>query len=582
MFSPVSRTVSRGKKNSSNRTENAVTSDAEAEPNTIDALCADIDAAEAAGDMKAAETLLAEYRKRVRDDADMTARHARAIYALGEKTRATSVTRRALRMAPDDSSIRSQLADFYFDQNRYDEAETEYRRVMETEGENPIVLRRLARILQSRDHGNVEAEALLRRAVELAPDDVDALLVLGAVASNDPDRFAEAEELFLQVLEHAPESASALHNYGLLRRFQGDLETAEEYLTRACAVRDQDADFAFSLGCCFLFQERVETALEWFEKACTLNPDSNSAHVYSAYAMFLLGRMKDGWARYEKRLELDALKGVNYTRPRWDGGALNGKTLLIVPEQGMGDNLQFARYAALAAERDCQVIVATHEPLVRLFQSLVGVKLVTTRIPEPKHFHRYAPMMSLPYIFGTDTDTIPANTPYLSAPDDLVADWADKLSGYDGIKVGVNWRGNPKHVNDRFRSSSLEDMAQLADVPGVTVFAIQKGRPDHEATLPDGIVDIADDFETFTDTAAAMANLDLVISVDTSLCHLAGALGRPVWTMIARAPDFRWGLEGTESPWYPSMRLYRQETLGDWAPVYAAMRRDLEALAAAP
>lgn len=524
-----------------------------------------------------ADELFRQLRPLVADEPGLLADHAKTVFNMGDAARAATITRRALRMDPQNLELRCQLADIYFDQGRTDAAEAEYRSVLDGDPRNIGALRRLARLLQERHHGSAEAEALLKRALEVAPNDVNVLIVLGAVAANDPARYGEAEEWFKRVLDIVPTAHSALHNLGLMRRFQGDLEGAESYLTRACEAGPNEPDYAFSLGCCYIYMHRPEEALAQFERACALNPKYNAAQVYAAYALFHLHRMPEAWARYEKRLELEVLKSATYSRPRWDGEPLDGRPLLVLPEQGMGDNLQFVRYLRRAAERDAKVICVTHDPLTRLFASMSDCAEIVTAIPEPKYFYRYCSVMSLPYIFKTDEDTIPAEVPYLRAPPDLAATWRERLSAYPGKRIGISWRGNPGHVNDRFRSSSLAEISQLLDVDGATFFSLQKGKAADETELPDGLIELGDEFNDFADTAAAMEALDLIITIDSSLCHLAGALARPVWTMIARGPDFRWTMDGDTSPWYPTMRLYRQETLGDWASVYASMRADLGA-----
>tara|TARA_R110000787_G_scaffold63679_3_gene143351 strand:- start:82842 stop:84527 length:1686 start_codon:yes stop_codon:yes gene_type:complete len=506
-------------------------------------------------------------------------RQAIAVFHLKDVPRAATMTRRAVRLAPENAHLRRQLGKLYFELGRFDVAEKEFRTAMDLEPDHPETLRRLSQIIQKDKESRAEAEELLIRATELAPDEVIGWLQLGALYGNEKYNFKKAEAAFEHALEISPNAPSALHNYGLLKRFQGDLEAAEKYLERACEVYPNDSDFAFSLGTCHMFKEDNETALTWFRRAVELNPHNNAAQVYIAFSLFLLGRMREGWAQYDKRLDLAEFKTTNYERPRWDGTDLEGKTLLMLSEQGMGDNIQFVRYAPIAAKMNGEVIVLTHESLARLFKSLDGVNHVVTSVPEPRHFHRYCPLMSAPLALGTDENTIPGVVPYLTPPAEDVEKWAEKLAPYTGKKIGLCWRGNPKHVHDHFRSSSLEEMQGLLDIEGATFFSLHKDRTEDEQELPDGLIDIGSEFGDFADTAAAMLNLDLVISVDTSVCHVAGAIGAPVWTMIARGPDFRWGLEAETSPWYPTMKLLRQKTLGDWSDVYARMRADISKLA---
>lgn len=525
-----------------------------------------------------AENHFSILHKNIKDNPELIARYALAVINNGDPARAATLTRRALRMSPDDISIKVQLGKIYIEQKRMADAGRVFAEVVELEPDNPEAVRGLTRTLIESKENYAEAERMLKRACELAPDDVALWLQLGAIYSNNKSTYVEAERVFLHVLEQAPRSPSGLHNYGLLKRFQGELDIALEYLLRAIEVYPNDTNFAFSVGSCYYFMEDMPNALKWFERAIEIESLNTAAHVYRAFCYLLDGRMKEGWHLYDKRLKLDELKHSKISRPRWDGSPMNGETLLLIAEQGMGDNLQFIRYAEMVAEKGGTVIVLTHRPLERLFKSLKGVAHVTTGIPEPKHFHRFCPLMSLPAAFGTAEESVPANVPYLHADVGLIEAWREKLSSYGAFRVGICWRGSSGHVNDYFRSSSLEEMSCLFDVDGVTFFSLHTERPDFEQDLPAGVVDIGKDFGDFADTAAAMENLDLIISVDTSVCHVAGAIGRPVWTMIPRGPDFRWGLKGESSSWYPSMRLFRQTKLGDWPGVYARIREALQEL----
>jgi Flp pilus assembly protein TadD len=551
------------------------------DPGHIQALWSRVENAEAVGNWPEAKDAYDELAALVDRHPAFITRHAIAVMHAGDPARAATMTRRAARMAPDDPGILLQLGKIYVAQKRNAEAEKTFRKVLELAPDSVEGLRRLAQTIQMVQAGHGEAEELLLRASELDPEDVGVWQQLGAIYGNYPERYDEAEAAFQRALSIEPNLPSSYHNLGLLRRFRADLDEAEKLIRKAVAHSPNDSGFAFSLGSCLMFKEEMQESLQWFQKSAELDDANTAAKVYAAFAMFLLGRMRDGWVQYEKRLALNELKDLNYSRPRWDGAPLEGKTLLLLREQGYGDNLQFVRYAEMAAERGGEVILLALPPLLRLFKSVRGVSFVTPATPEPKYFHRYCPLMSLPYVFETDENSVPAEVPYLSAEPTDVEAWRKRLEPYPGLKVGIAWRGNPQHTNDRFRSTSLEEMSRLLDIPGVTFFSMVMNRPAHEDQLPDGLVDISDGFNDFADTAAAIENLDLVITVDTSICHLAGALARPVWTMLARGPDFRWGLEGTTTPWYPTMTLYRQTVFGQWSDVYDRIEADLRAMAEA-
>ncbi len=541
----------------------------------IQFLWSSIETAEAEGNWQAACDAYDMLAPLVERDPTFISRRALAVLHAGDAPRAATMTRKAARMDPDNTHVLLQLGKIYIAQNRHAEAEKTFRKLLTVDPDHVEGLRRLAQAIQVEESGRPEAEDLLNRAVGLEPENIAVWQQLGAIYGNDPERYVEAEEAFRRALDIEPELPSAIHNLGLLRRFRADLEEAERLLRKACRLSPDDSGFAFSLGSCLMYKEEMAESLEWFRKSASLDDANIAAKVYTAFALFLLGRMRDGWIEYEKRLKLKELQDLNYSRPRWDGSPLEGKTVLLLREQGYGDNLQFVRYAEMVADRGGEVILLAQNPLLRLFQSLRGISVVLPATPEPKHFHRFCPLMSLPLLFETDETSVPNDIPYVSADPVDVETWKQRFAPYSGLRVGVAWRGNPGHMNDRFRSSSLSEISRLFDIPGITFFSMVMDRAEFESELPNGVIDITDGFGDFADTAAAMENLDLIITVDTSICHLAGALGRPVWTMLPRGPDFRWGLTGTDTPWYPTMTLYRQKVLGNWSDVYDQMEKDL-------
>ncbi len=540
---------------------------------TLKELIAQAKMAENSGNWRVADHIYAKART-YNDSVELVHQHAIVVLRAGNAARAATMLRGVLRRRPDFLAAQLQLAEIYVAQKRYDLAREACESALKQDPNNIRALRILGKVAHELDD-YASAEGYLRHLMTLSPDDIEGGLLLGAVLSNDGKRFLEAEPIFKHVLEVAPESPSALHNYGLLKRFQGELDEAETYLKRACELYPNSSDFAFSLASCYLYMEKMDAAYEWFDRAVEIDPKNNAAQVYKAFALFHQGRMRDGWVQYEKRLDLEVLKDASYERPRWNGEDISGKTLLLISEQGMGDNIQFIRYVPELLDRGAKVIVATHDPLVELFKTVDGISHVMKAIPEPRYFYRYCSLMSLPYVLGTDENSVPGNVPYMRAPEPEREKWSERLPSVDKLKVGLCWRGNPHHSNDTFRSSSLSDMRPLLEIPDTAFYCLSKSLPEAEEALPEQISNIGVEFETFSDLAAVIESLDLVITVDTAVCHLAGALGCPVWTMLARGPDFRWGLGAEKSPWYPTMRLYRQERLGDWSTVIARMAMDL-------
>jgi hypothetical protein len=265
----------------------------------------------------------------------------------------------------------------------------------------------------------------------------------------------------------------------------------------------------------------------------------------------------------------------------WDGSYLNGKSILVYTEQGIGDSIQFVRYLPMVKEQSGCVIVECQQSLCRLLKNCVGIDEIiemTSHGKSPMKFDVQIPLLSLPGIFDATVDSIPQNLSYIKPDPVLVSQWRSMFDCDNNLKVGIVWAGNPKHKNDRNRSCSLKDFAHLTSIRGLTFYSLQKGLASVEANNhPKGmkIINLDNELNDFADTAAAIDNLDLVIAVDTAVAHLAGAIGKPVWTLLPFVPDWRWMLKRSDSPWYPSMRLFRQRQLYDWDGVFDQVRKSL-------
>jgi hypothetical protein len=293
------------------------------------------------------------------------------------------------------------------------------------------------------------------------------------------------------------------------------------------------------------------------------------------------GELEKGWADYEWRLKCTEYKGRRFNVPRWDGGPLNGRTLLIHTEQGLGDTLHFIRYVRIIQQRGGTVYIEVPPALVPLLRSSGVTGIIPGGSPLPK-FDLEIPLLSVPGTLGTTLSTIPAQVPYLAAEPRLIKHWRAQIRNLPGFKVGIVWQGNREYAFDRFRSVPLAAYAPLADVPGVTLISLQKGYGSEQLAELAGkfpVLDLAPQLDmgsAFTDTAAVMSNLDLVVSSDTAAAHLAGGLGVPVWLAVAQSPEWRWLLEREDNPWYPTMRLFRQRAVGDWSDVFTRMKQDLK------
>ena len=305
---------------------------------------------------------------------------------------------------------------------------------------------------------------------------------------------------------------------------------------------------------------RHEEALAAFAAAVELLPTSPRAHFYKGFMLLLLGRWQEGWRDYAWRARLEP--GPSLPGPAWDGGALGGRILLLEAEQGLGDTLQMLRYAPLAAARGGRVALAVPAPLRRLLEGFPGV----ARLYGPGDFIEYdvrAKLFALPGLFGTTPDSVPPAVAPIAIPADAPA--ALPIRAARGHKIGLVWAGNPRHPNDRNRSCPLAALRPILDVPGCRIFSLQTGAACEEAAqFDERIVRLDHALADMADTAAAIAALDLVITVDTSVAHLAGTLGKECWLMLPAACDWRWLLDRSDTPWYPRMTLFRQKGHGDW------------------
>ena len=346
-----------------------------------------------------------------------------------------------------------------------------------------------------------------------------------------------------------------------------------------------DPDFAKAhntLGTILSARGQVEDALAHYETAIGLKPDYAHAHWNRALVRLLLGDYPRGWADYEWRWQCKkAFHLPAFSQPRWDGGPLTGKTILLYAEQGLGDTLHFVRYARLVQLCGGRVVLQMPASTYSASFALCRHRRVVPWGSPPPAFDVYAALMSLPALFGTTLENIPAEIPYLHADPNLVEHWRRQLTVVDGFKVGIAWQGSTTHAWDRHRSVPLTAFAPLAEVPGVRLISLQKGPAAQQAESVSGGIPVADFGDlvdrtsgAFMDTAAILKGLDLVICVDTAVAHLAGGMGVPVWLALHHTPDWRWLRGREDSPWYPNVRLFRQPSPGEWGPCSRPWRRN--------
>jgi Tfp pilus assembly protein PilF len=427
-----------------------------------------------------------------------------------------------------------------------------------------------------------DACGAFERALVIQPDCVPAH-VNRAATLQQLGRSREALDASDRAIALQPGFAPAHCNRGLaLNDLERPLEALDSY-DRALAI---DPDFAAAhgnRGKALQALNRPEEALAAYHRVTSLQPDAAQAYVNASHTHLLLGEFERGWALYEwRKLLPKPLGNRSLAKPLWLGSPdLAGRRLLLHWEQGLGDTVQFCRYAKLAKARGAEVILMVQKNLSRLVRTLDPDIEVRTDEQVPADFDYHCPLLSLPHAFGTRLDSIPAAIPYLSAEPERVSRWRERIGGR-GFKVGINWQGNKQSPADRGRSFPLELFQRISTIPGVRLISLQAGPGSEQLRgLPQGMMveSLGDDFDrgsdAFLDSAAALKSLDLVITGDTALAHLAGALGRPTWVALQHVADWRWLREREDCPWYPSMRLFRQRQRGRWDHVFEAIHAEL-------
>jgi Flp pilus assembly protein TadD, contains TPR repeats len=414
-----------------------------------------------------------------------------------------------------------------------------------------------------------------RIAIELwrgAPHDFHVQHLVGAIAARR-GRWEECVAASTAALALHPDHPEALANRGAALRMLGQFEAALADYDRAIAVAPRSPEAHNNRGVALAALNRHGEAIEAYRRALQLNPEYARARFNMAISELVTGDFAHGWRDHEARWTGSEMHRGPRALPwrTWDGREeLEEKRLLLYAEQGLGDTLQFARYATLAADRGARVILEVHPPLARLLGQIEGVETVVPLGQPLPDFDLHCALMSLPLAFRTTLQDIPANIPYIRAPEDAAARWRDRLRDTPSPRIGLAWSGSATLRNDANRSIALERLAPLA-ATGATLVAVQTDirEPDRAALARLGIRTFNEEIRDFGDTAALVDALDLVITVDTAAAHLAGAMGKPVWILLPFSPDWRWLLDRDDSPWYPTARLFRQPRIGDWDTVVA-------------
>jgi Tfp pilus assembly protein PilF len=488
--------------------------------------------------MGEAYRLMAQALKVNAQSPDAWSNFANVLHALKRDDEALEAAERALALKPGDPAL------------------------TQRRGDALLVLRRSA-----------EAIGCFDAILKANPRQTAALLNRGA-AKVQLGQSAEALADFDAVLALAPGNPDALYNRGNVLFELGRAAEALAAYDRVLVGAPQHLKAVNNRGRALQALNRHAEALACFDKVLAANKNDADAHFNRAQALLTLGDLPEGFREYEWRWTRTGMEGAarKFNRPLWLGEyPLGAKTILLHAEQGLGDTIQFVRYAPMLSRNGAKVVLEVQPELKDLLAGIEGVASCISRGDTLPPYDVHCPLGSLPLALKTDGNNVPAPIPYLKADPARAAAWRDRLATLPGKRVALAWAGHARHVNDRNRSVSLQALTPLLAQAGVSFVSIQRELRDGDAALlaQHNVMHVGDDLNDMMDTAAVTTLVDLTIAVDTSVVHLAGALGRPVWVMLPFCPDWRWGLTGDRSPWYPNARLYRQPALGDWASVVA-------------
>jgi tetratricopeptide (TPR) repeat protein len=495
----------------------------------------------------------------------------------GRHDQAVELIRRAVGLNPGVAHYHDNLGMALTAAGQPDQAIVSHRRAIALKPEFAAAHLHLANALNAGGR-LTEAVAAFRRAVRCQPTCVDAHYNLGRCLFSQ-DRFAESEAAYRSALAVQPDHADALNNLGACLCAQGRLEEGMAMYRQALAIRPDFPDALNNLGNACRANGKLEEAKAYFQRTIAQQPDHALAHWNHGLALLSQGQYERGWPEYEWRWRVKDFKlRRDLNLPLWDGGELGGRTILIYAEQGVGDAMQFVRYLPEVARRGGKIVLLCHVQTHRLFAGLGGVAQLVGLDAPPPPYDVQCPLISLPRLMGTTLANIPNRVPYLKAPAALVEQWRARLPDDRRPRVGLCWANRP---NPPDRCPEPDEWAPLAELNNVCFHGLQKPiAGDALPPLPPGLQvwDGSSNLGDFADTAALIANMDLVVSVDTAVAHLAGAMGKPVWVPLKFVPDWRWLLGRNDSPWYPTMRLFRQPSLVDWHTPVGQIAAALKAL----
>jgi tetratricopeptide (TPR) repeat protein/ADP-heptose:LPS heptosyltransferase len=516
------------------------------------------------------------------DDPDTLNSLAESYLGQGEIQPASECYQRLAELLPQSAEAHHRLGKMQERLGEWEAATASYQLALALQPDSPDLHGSLAR-LQYKQEAFAEAVESCRRALALDPNRHEILTQLGN-ALTDLGNYGAAVEALRRALALKPDSPHAVFGLGYFFERKGDLASATDAYRNALKLDAQLSGAHLHLGSARLLEGNLGEAAECFERVLKLAPDCAEARAFLGLIHLKQGNFRLGLSEYEDRWTTPY--GFRFRRkflqPLWKGEPLEGSRILLHAEQGMGDTLQFVRYVPLVAARGAKVVLEVQPRLHRLLAQTPGaVKVIGLGEALPE-VDWQCPLLSLPLALGTELNTIPAEIPYVDPDPAQVEAWRQRLPG-NSLRIGLAWAGSPLHPHEIWRSIPLEQVAPLTNLEGTTFYSLQMGAPaDQVKQLGDRVhlIDLQGEQKDFADTAAIVANLDLVISIDTSVAHLAGAMGKPVWVLLHKSADWRWLLEREDSPWYPTARLFRQSTLRNWQDVVTRVEGELRELVA--
>ena len=486
---------------------------------------------------------------------------------MGELDRSVQAYQQALEVAPDDAEIHNNLGVTLKEMGELDRSVQAYQQALEINPQYAEAHNNLGNVLKEMDRLDESIHAY-QQALKINPQYAEVYNNMGNVL-KEMDRLDESLHAYQQALKINPQFVEGYYNIGVFFQEQRKVKESAQAYQKAIQIQPDYVEAHINLGVVLREQVRLKESIQAHQKAIQIQPDYEEAHINLAITFLLQGQLTAGWREFEWRRS----RKRDFKRPLWDGTPLNGKSILIYAEQGFGDTIQFVRYIDLLPDANTIIIVVCQPELKTLFKSINRIDTLVTKGEDIPDSDVHVPLLSLPYMFNTTLDTIPARIPYLYLNSE--ADSVLHLDDSHDLKIGIVWAGRPTHANDNNRSIDLKWFKCLLDIRNCEFFSLQVGER-REDIKQHGchhtIKDLGEQFTDFHHTASAILQLDLVISVDTAVAHLAGALGKAIWTLLPFVPDWRWMLDRSDSPWYPSMTLFRQKEIGDWSPVFEQLR----------